>query len=578
MLFLSRYLFVSANSPDAPKIQRFQFPEKLEVNEKVGATCMLRSGKPPYTFRWLKDGKGLENKNGIIIENGERLSHLLIDPITYASAASPSWNEEPFDVETTVGEKVSVKCSASGYPNPKIEWIKKDDVAFFLRRDSSTSRNSTLLLFNPVRIVDGGEYVCIASNAYTDTKIEMPIMKFNILYLFASTVIDTVAGAVNDSPKIQHTQVPSMVEIGEKINIPCMIRKGSPPFHFEWFKNSAAIKSSENFQIVDTSDSSRLTINPVTEKSSGNYTCTVRTKFGSDRMTIYISVKAPPAWSYEPKDIETIEGESTSIPCSADGSPAPRINWKRLDLAKTFTDSRILSNNGTLQFIPVNKSHEGSYVCEAYNDVGSPLKKIVSLTVHEAPVIQPFSLPERIQIGKSLSLSCAVMSGTPPLNFKWYRNQKLLQTENIKSSNKKVSFLTIDPIVENSGGNYSCIVSNSKGQDHFSAVLVVTAPPIWISEPEDKELVENEKLNLKCLASGAPNPRIIWKRLENSQNRESSTSLKLNSENGSLILDPVLKIHEGNYMCTADNGAGHPLSKTVTIVIRGRKKFVYKLF
>ncbi|GFU28439.1 down syndrome cell adhesion molecule, partial [Nephila pilipes] len=72
----------------APKIQRFQFPDKLEVNEKVGATCMLRSGKPPYTFRWLKDGKELENKNGVIIENGDRLSHLLIDPITYASAGN----------------------------------------------------------------------------------------------------------------------------------------------------------------------------------------------------------------------------------------------------------------------------------------------------------------------------------------------------------------------------------------------------------------------------------------------------------------------------------------------------------
>ncbi|GFU80215.1 down syndrome cell adhesion molecule [Trichonephila clavipes] len=112
----------------APKIQKFQFPDKLEVNEKVGVICMLRSGKPPYAFRWLKDSKELNSGNGVIIQTGERLSNLLIDPITHASAgnytclvknsagidsfssiltvtASPSWNEEPFDVETVVGEK-----------------------------------------------------------------------------------------------------------------------------------------------------------------------------------------------------------------------------------------------------------------------------------------------------------------------------------------------------------------------------------------------------------------------------------------------------------------------------------------
>ncbi|PRD21468.1 UNVERIFIED_CONTAM: Peroxidasin-like protein [Trichonephila clavipes] len=77
--------------------------------------------------------------------------------------ASPSWKEEPFDVETVVGEKVSVKCTASGYPNPRIEWTKKGDSAFFQRRDQYSLRNGTLL-FNPISSGDDGEYVCSASN------------------------------------------------------------------------------------------------------------------------------------------------------------------------------------------------------------------------------------------------------------------------------------------------------------------------------------------------------------------------------------------------------------------------------
>lgn len=94
-----------------------------------------------------------------------------------------------------------------------------------------------------------------------------------------------------ESPKIQQFQVPQMVEIGDKINIPCMVRKGSGPFLFEWKKNSELLKSKENILITDTNHSSLLTINPITEKSSGNYTCSVKTKHGSDSFSTYLSVK-----------------------------------------------------------------------------------------------------------------------------------------------------------------------------------------------------------------------------------------------------------------------------------------------
>ncbi|PRD21357.1 UNVERIFIED_CONTAM: Down syndrome cell adhesion molecule [Trichonephila clavipes] len=193
LLLASCYSSLNVNIQDAPKIQKFQFPDKLEVNEKVGVSCMLRSGKPPYTFRWLKDGKELSGENGVYIQSGDRLSTLLIDPIIHASAgnytclvknsagidsfssiltvtASPSWKEEPFDVETVVGEKVSVKCTASGYPNPRIEWIKKGDATFFQRRDQF-SLNGTLL-FNPISSGDDGEYVCSASNGIGETLVK----------------------------------------------------------------------------------------------------------------------------------------------------------------------------------------------------------------------------------------------------------------------------------------------------------------------------------------------------------------------------------------------------------------------
>lgn len=82
-----------------------------------------------------------------------------------------------------------------------------------------------------------------------------------------------------------------MLEMGEKISIPCIVRKGSSPFKFEWYKNSDLLKTSQNFEVHDFGDSSRLTINPVNEKSSGNYTCVVRNKHGFDSLSTFLNVK-----------------------------------------------------------------------------------------------------------------------------------------------------------------------------------------------------------------------------------------------------------------------------------------------
>lgn len=60
----------------------------MEVNEKVGVTCMLRAGQPPYSFQWYKNGNELKADNGISIQTSELLSALFIDPITYTAAGN----------------------------------------------------------------------------------------------------------------------------------------------------------------------------------------------------------------------------------------------------------------------------------------------------------------------------------------------------------------------------------------------------------------------------------------------------------------------------------------------------------
>lgn len=93
-------------------------------------------------------------------------------------------------------------------------------------------------------------------------------------------------------------------------------------------------------------------------------------------------------------------------------------------------------------------------------------------------MIQPFHFPENIQIGKTVSITCSVMSGNAPFDFMWYKNGYNLLGESITSTHKKVATLVIDPISKTSGGNYTCVVRNAVGNDSFSAILYVRGKQI----------------------------------------------------------------------------------------------------
>ena len=46
-----------------------------------------------------------------------------------------------------------------------------------------------------------------------------------------------------------------------------------------------------------------------------------------------------------------------------------------------------------------------------------------------------------------------------------------------------------------------------------------------------------------------------------------------NYKNGTLTFNPIKKENEGKYSCIADNGAGPPLLRTITVKVNGINKY-----
>lgn len=73
-------------------------------------------------------------------------------------------------------------------------------------------------------------------------------------------------------------------------------------------------------------------------------------------------------------------------------------------------------------------------------------------------------------------VNCAITKGDLPVKIMWTLNGHLIETVqgvNVKSTNKRVSQLTIDDVQAHHGGTYVCIAKNRAGNVTFQAELKV---------------------------------------------------------------------------------------------------------
>lgn len=58
----------------------------MRIGHNIIVTCAVMKGKPPLKFTWLKDGRNI--KGGVSINNIEKASNLVIDPIVKLSSGN----------------------------------------------------------------------------------------------------------------------------------------------------------------------------------------------------------------------------------------------------------------------------------------------------------------------------------------------------------------------------------------------------------------------------------------------------------------------------------------------------------
>ena len=88
----------------------------------------------------------------------------------------------------------------------------------------------------------------------------------------------------------------------------------------------------------------------------------------------------------------------------------------------------------------------------------------------------------------------------------------------------------------------------------------------------DQVVCEGSLVTLSCSATGKPAPNITWTKLED--NGTDSIPL-LPLVDGKYVLINIQRSANGIYRCTADNGVGTPVNRTVRVKVECKSHTFY---
>ena len=100
---------------------------------------------------------------------------------------------------------------------------------------------------------------------------------------------------------------------------------------------------------------------------------------------------------------------------------------------------------------------------------------VVNHVFSTGPKIVEFKPQHSFNLGQKFKLFCYLNEGSKPINFEWFKNDKLIKPNShyrIDTSEDE-SHLTIDRLSKNDNGNYSCSAKSQFGFDKHSTQLIV---------------------------------------------------------------------------------------------------------
>ncbi|KAM4548970.1 obscurin isoform 2-T2 [Odontesthes bonariensis] len=128
------------------------------------------------------------------------------------------------------------------------------------------------------------------------------------------------------------------------------------------------------------------------------------------------------------------------------------------------------------------------------------------------PVFESLLCDFTTKIGQTIKLTCKV-SGSPKPVICWIKDGLPLEDDPrhiITADRSGTCSLILDSLTAEDSGQYACYATSSMGSAGTLAMVVVQAPPRFVSRLESACLIEGEHIQFSCSTLTTPLPRIRW--------------------------------------------------------------------
>lgn len=92
------------------------------------------------------------------------------------------------------------------------------------------------------------------------------------------------------------------------------------------------------------------------------------------------------------------------------------------------------------------------------------------------PVVEPFSFPSDLVVGRRAGVACVVSAGDLPIHIKWLKDGSALDVESLGAKLVTADFtssLSFARMTRDHRGNYSCVAENPASSVSYSTQMLV---------------------------------------------------------------------------------------------------------
>ncbi|CAL8317896.1 unnamed protein product [Lota lota] len=361
---------------------------------------------------------------------------------------------------------------------------------------------------------------------------------------------------------------PSVVEAlaGSRLSLSC-VAKGNPIPSITWLKDGAGLQD----QGVEIHGGTLL-LRAVTPELRGQYGCRASNPDGNITHVTTLQVKGPPVIVIPPKSTSLNMSQNADLKCKAIADPPNmtyvwrkgRENVHHIESLKSRVKIMV---DGSLHISTLTPEDSGKYTCMPTNGLLAPPTASADLTVMHPAQALPLPRETYLPTGMRGLITCPFLANPPLLHVDWTKDGTPLDVTLhpgwTMTSEGSLSMATVN---EDSAGMYTCTPTNSFGSMGSSGAtqVLLQGPPSFRSPPQHQYQQEmGGALLIPCQGEGGPDTRVTWRKVIEGP----GASGFLVTMNGSLLLRPLTKGHQGAWECSVSNRVASVSASTLVLVL-----------